>query len=141
MEPVSASGSKELFQVRRLSTDKHLTLKTKEAIKLLGLSCRVCHSKGWRRCTFLFLPDFVAKSQNPCVYDPHFKEFIIPSLADFVDGDRDTMLLYPTKTIKRYLSRMEQFKLECSSLFISMTKGKKQISLNTILFWIRSVVS
>ena len=49
--------------------------------------------KGWRSCTFSFLPEIVAKTQNLSVYDPHFEEFTVPSLADFVDGDRDEMLL------------------------------------------------
>ena len=34
-------------------------------------------------CTFSFLPDFVAKTQNPSVPDPQFDEFMVPSLDDF----------------------------------------------------------
>ena len=34
-----------------------------------------------------FLPDFVAKTQNPSIPDGHFVEFFIPSLDDFMDGD------------------------------------------------------
>ena len=51
------------------------------------------HLKGRRSCTFLFLQDFVAKTQNLSVYDSRFEEFMMPSLSDFVDGDREEMLL------------------------------------------------
>ena len=57
--------------------------------------------EGIRSCTFLFLPDFVAKTQNPSVYDPCFEEFTVSSLADFVDGDRYKMLVCPIIAIKR----------------------------------------
>ena len=58
-----------------------------------SLSYQVCDLKGWRFYTFSFLPEFVVKPQNSFAYDQHFKEFAIPSLTDFVDGDRDEMLM------------------------------------------------
>ena len=36
---------------------------------------------------------FVDKIQNPSVLDFHFEEFTIRFMKDFVDGDRDEMLL------------------------------------------------
>ena len=108
------------------SSDKHLTWKTcfpvvlpsaKRVSELHGLSYIIVrYSRGWRSCTFSFLLDFVAKKQNLSVYDSCIDEFTLPSLADFVDGDRDEMLLCPIRTIKRYLIRIEQFKSTCSSL-------------------------
>ena len=41
------------------------------------------------------------------VYEPLLEEFMIPSLADFVDGDRDKMSLCTIRAVKRYLSRTE----------------------------------
>ena len=107
---------------------------------------QVCHLKGWKSCSFSLVPDFVAKTQNPSVYDSCFKEFTVPSLVDFVDGDRNEMLCclirsILSKDIKRYLSRMEQFRPECSALFFLITKRKKRVSQNTISFFIRSVIS
>ena len=34
-------------------------------------------------------------------YDLHFEEFLVPSLVDFVGGDRDEMLLCPIRAIKK----------------------------------------
>ena len=83
----------------------------------------------------------MAKTQIPSVYDSLFEEFTVPSFAEFVDGDRDGMLLYPIRIIMRYQSRTKQFMPECSRLFVSKTTRKKQVSKNTILLWIRSVIS
>ena len=38
---------------------------------------------------FLFCHDFVANTQNPLIHNPRFEGFSIPSLDDFVGGDRD----------------------------------------------------
>ena len=102
----------------KLSTDRHLTWKTyvllalplaKWVCKLLSLSYWGHYSKGWRSCTFLYLPGFIPKMQNLSVYDPGFEEFTNSSMADFVDEDRDKMLLCPIGAPKKYLSRTEQF--------------------------------
>ena len=77
------------FELLKLASDKHLTWKmsfllafasAKRDIELYGLSFRVRHSLGWRSCTFSFLPDYVAKTQNPSVPDHRFGEFMVPSL-------------------------------------------------------------
>ena len=85
------------YKPLKLSVDKHLTWKScfllalaspKLVSELHGFSCQVCHWKEWRFCTFCFIPGFVARTQNSSVYDSIFKEFTIPSLADFVDENR-----------------------------------------------------
>ena len=84
------------FGPLKLVSDKHLTWKTsfllalaqaKKVSELHSFSSCVCHLRGWRSCTFFFLRDFVAKTQNPSVHDPQFEEFTVPSLDDFVDSD------------------------------------------------------
>ena len=121
------------YEPLKLSVDKHLTCKNlflllftsgKQVNELHGLPDRVRHLKGWRSCTFSFLPDFMTKSQNPSAYDPHFEEFTVPSLADFADEDRDKIFLCPIRIIKR----TEQFKPKCSSFFVSMIRRKKWAS-------------
>ena len=72
-----------------------------------------------------FLSDLVVKTQNPSVYDSFFEEFAVPSLTEFVDDDRDKILLYPIKMFNRYLSRMEHFIPVCPGLFVSVTEGQK----------------
>ena len=78
----------------------------------------------------------MAETQNLPVYDSHFEKFIVSSLSDIVDGDRDKMLLCPIGAVKKYLSRTEQFRPERSSLFFSAIK-KEWVPQNTILFWIK----
>ena len=97
--------------------------------------------QGWRSSTFSFLSNFMAKILNPSVYDPRFEEVTVPSLANFVDKDRDEMLLCRVKALKKYFSRMEQPRPACFALFISMIKSMKWVSQNTILFWIRLLIS
>ena len=113
------------FEPMKLSLNKHPSCKTcsllslasgKQVSELHGLSYRVCHSEGWRFCTFLFLPNSTAKTLNPIVYDKLLEAFSVPSLADFVD-DRDEMLLCPIRALKKYLSRMEQFRPKCFAFF------------------------
>ena len=106
-----------------------------------AFSIRCITLKRRRSCIFSFLPDFVAKTQNPSVYEPCFKEFTAPLLADLLDEDRDEMLLCPIRALKRYLSGTEQFRLECPSLFVSKTKTKKRVSQNVISVWIIWVIS
>ena len=89
-----------------------------------GLSYWVCISKSWRSCTFLFLPNFVAETQNHSIYGPHLEELTVPSLADFVDGNRDEMLLFPNRTLKRYLTIAKQFRPECAALVSSSRQLK-----------------
>ena len=133
-----------------MASDKHLTLKmslllalasAKRVSELHGLSFRVRHSRGWKSCTFSFLPDFVAKTQNPSVPDSHFEEFSVPVLDDFVGDDRDGLLLCPSRALRKYLSRTEQYRPGIEYLFISMGGRKKRVSCNTISFWLRSVIS
>ena len=89
--------SRPPFEPFKLASDKHLTWKTsfllalasaKRVSELHDLSSRVRHSQGWKSYTFSFLPDFVAKTQNPSVPDSCFEEFSVPSLDDFVGDDR-----------------------------------------------------
>ena len=88
------------FEPQKLASDKHRTWKTSFLLALAsakmisefhGLSFHVHHSCGWRSCAFSFLPDFVAKTQNLSVLDPRFDEFMVPSLDDFVIGDRNEL--------------------------------------------------
>ena len=57
---------------------------------------------------FSFASDFVAKTQNLSIHEPWFEEFTIPCLDDFMDVDRDEMLLCSIRAFRKYLSSMEQ---------------------------------
>ena len=133
-----------------MASDKHLTWKmsfllalvsAKRVRELHGLSFRVHHSHSCRFWTFSFLPDFVAKTQNPSNPDPRFDEFPVPSLDDFVNSDRDELLLCPIRTLQKYLSQTKQYYPDIEGLFIFAGMRKKRVSQNTISFWLRSIIS
>ena len=90
---------------------------------------------------FFFLPDFIAKTQNLSVPDPHFDEFTVLSLDNFVDGIGDEFLLCPIRALRNYLSRMEQYHPGIECLFMSTGVRKKTVSRIPISFWLRSVIS
>ena len=60
------------------------------------------------------------------VHDHRFEEFTIPSLDDFVDGDRDELLLCPMRALKKYPSWMEQYLPDISNQFVSATEKDEQ---------------
>ena len=104
----------------------------KRVSELHSLSFRVRHSCEWKSCTFSFLPDFVAKTQNPSVPDSRFEEFSVPFLDDFVEDDNDELLLCPTRALQKYLSRTEQYRPGIEGFFVSTGRWKKRVSRNTI---------
>ena len=81
---------------------------------------------GVREHSLIF--DFIAETQNPSIHDSRFEEFTIPSLYDFMGGDRDELLLFPNRALRKYISRTEQYCPGISNLFASTTKRKKQVS-------------
>ena len=137
------------FEPLKLASDKHLTWKTsfsvalastKRASELHCLSFCVRHSRSWRPCTFSFLTDFVAKTQNPFVPDSRFDDLLIPSLDNFVDSDRDELLLIPVRALCKYLPGLSNILLILEGLFISTGTRSKRVSRNTIYFWLWSVI-
>ena len=78
----------------------------KRISELHGLSYQVRHLKGWKPCTFSFVPDFIAKSQNLSILDPRFEKLIIPLLTDFMGGDRDMMLLCTCFVLRSTLAQL-----------------------------------
>ena len=83
------------FEPLKLASDKLIwkefflfaLASAKRISELHGLSFCVRHLHGWSSCTFSFLPDFMAKTQNPSVPDSRFDEFSVPFLDDFIGSD------------------------------------------------------
>ena len=94
------------------------------------LSLQVKHSKGWRSCTLSFVSDFVAKTQNPSVYSSHSEEFVIPPLADFVDGDGQDFLC-PIRAVKRYLSRQNSSGLCALGCLVQLLRRRRNVCPKT----------
>ena len=137
------------YEPLRQASLRDVTLKTvfllalasaKRIGELHGLSFQVRHSRGWNSLTFSFVPDFVAKNQDPSVFDPKFESFSIPSLRDFSGGEQDEMLLCPVRAVRQYLRRTRSFRPEFPRLFLSTGLRRKMVSRNTISFWIREVI-
>ena len=89
---------------------------------LHGLLFWVHHLRGWRSCTFSYLSNFVAKTQHPYDHYPRFDEFTIPSLDNFLVGDRNTLLLCPIRALQKYLTMTGQYFPDISGLFISTSR-------------------
>ena len=83
----------------------------------------------------------MAKTQNPSVPDSHFEEFSVLSLDDFAGGDRGKLLLCLIRALRKYLTRMEQYRPGIEGLFVSTGRRKKWVSRNTISFWLRLVIT
>ena len=78
-------------------------------------------------CTFCFVPDFVAETQNTSIHDPRIEKCRTPSLDDFVDGDRRAVAV-PYQIFEE-IPVMDR--VHCpgiSNHFISTTKRKKRVS-------------
>ena len=89
---------------------------------------------------FCFVPDFVAKTQDPSFFDTRYESFTIPSLRDFTDGDPDEMLLCPVRAVREYLRRTRGFRPELPRLFLTTGFKRKVVSRNTLSFWLREVI-
>ena len=98
----------------------------KRVSELHGLSFHVWHSLGWKSCTFSYVRNFVANTQNPSLHDPRFNEFTALSLDDSVSGDRDEFLLCPIHVLRQYLAWTEKYHPGVPDLFVSTSKRKKR---------------
>lgn len=84
---------------------------TKRVRELHCLSCVIPHLEGWSSLSPQFVPEFVAKTQEPSVPDLRFKRFSIPSLKDFVRGDK--MVLCLVRAVRHYLKRTASLRPRC----------------------------
>ena len=75
-EPLGSADERFLAQ-------KALVLIALASAKRIGelhaLSYRVSHSRAWGEASFVFVPDFVAKTQDPSSQDPRFDSFTTES--------------------------------------------------------------
>ncbi|XP_068250260.1 uncharacterized protein [Palaemon carinicauda] len=135
------------FEPLKDIVDRDLTLKTvfllalasaKRVGEIHGLSYEVSHSKGWRELSFRFVPSFVAKTQNPAVWDPKFEGFSMPAIP--WTGSPEDLKLCPVRAVRKYLERTANLRPGIKNLFVSTGTTKKQVSKNTISYWLRQVI-
>ena len=80
----------------RFLAQKTLVLLALASAKRIGelhaLSYRVSHSRAWGEVSFVFVPGFVAKTQDPSSQDPRFDSFTIPALPKARDNPNGRLL-------------------------------------------------
>ena len=96
----------------------------------------VSHSMGWEEVSF----GFVAKTQDHSSLDPRFESFTVPALPKSSNSPNGR-LLCPVRVVKCYLARTTQHRPRCERLFVTSGRIKKEISKNTVSFWLRKVIS
>ena len=127
-------------------SERHLTFKMcyflEESVSFMAIR-KVNHLRPCSSCTFSFASIFVTKMQNLALMEIHFDEFTIPCLKDFVDRNREEVLLCPVRarTVGCYLLSVDQHHLTCIDFYIFTGRKKKFVARNTISFWLRSVIS
>ena len=90
--------------------------------ELQGISYRVSHTRGWGQISCAFVPEFVAKTQDPSVPDSRYEGFSIPSLGVSGARDRDRRLLCPVRAVRYYLDRTSVHRPHLRRLFLFVTR-------------------
>ena len=80
------------------------------------------------------------RGQNPGPVLPRFESFTIPALLKSRDSPNGR-LLCPVRAVKYYLACTAQHRPRCERLFVTSVRTKKEISKNTVSFWLRRVIS
>ena len=128
----------------RFLAQKTLVLIALASAKRIGelhaLSYRVSHSRAWGEVSFVFVPGFVAKTQDPSSQDPRFDSFTIPALLKARDNPNGR-LLCPVRAVKLYLRRTAPHRPACERLFLTTGPNPKEIAKNTISFWLRKTIA
>ena len=107
--------------------------------ELHALSYCVSHSRAWGEASFVFVPGFVAKTQDPSSQDPRFDSFTIPALPKASDNPNGR-LLCPVRAVKLYLRRTAPHRPTYERLFLTTGSNPKEIAKNTI-FWLRKTIA
>ena len=90
--------------------------------------------------SFSFVPGFVAKTQDQSSFDPWFENFMVPTLPKS-SSSPNRRLLCPVRAVKCYPNRTSQHRPRCERLFVTSGRTRKEISKNTVSFWLRKVIS
>ena len=108
--------------------------------ELHALSHRVSHSRGWGEVSFTFVAGFVVKTQDPSSSAPQFEGFSVPALPNS-STNRNGRLLHPVRAVQCYLDRTAAHRPRCERLFVTAGRIRKEISKNTVSFWLRKTIS
>ena len=90
--------------------------------------------------SFSFVPGFVAKTQDQSSLEPRLENFTVPTLPQ-PSSSPNGRLLCPVRTVKCHLNRTSQHRPRCERLFLTSGHTRKEISMNTVSFWLLKVIS
>ena len=146
---VLQSLTRVLYEPLRTSDERFLAKKTLFLLALASakwvgelhvLLHRISHARGWGEVSFTFVAGFVAKTQDPSSSAPQFEGFSVPALPNS-STNCSGRLLCPLWAVRCYLDRTVSHRLRCERLFITAGRSTKEISKNTISFWLRKAIS
>ena len=90
--------------------------------------------------SFSFVPGFVARTQDQSSLDPRFENFTVLALPKS-SSSPNGRLLCRVRAVKCYLNHTSQHRPRCERLFVTSGRTRKEISKNTVSFWLRKVIS
>ena len=108
--------------------------------ELHALSYRISHSRDWGGASFTFVASFVAKTQDPSSSAPRFEGFTVLALP-YSSTNRNGRLLCPVRVVRCYLDCTTAHHPRCEQLFVTARRIMKEISKNTVSFWLRKTIS
>ena len=98
------------------------------------------HSRGWGEVSFTFVAGFVAKTQDPTFSAPRFEGLTVPALPN-PSTNCNGRLLCPVRGVRCYLDHTAAHGPQCEQLFVTAGRIRKEISRNTVSFWLRKMIS
>ena len=108
--------------------------------KLHALSHHISHFRDWGEVSFTYIAGFVVKMQDPSSSAPRFEGFIVPALPN-TSTNHSERLLCPVRAVRCYLDRTAAHRPRCERLFVTAGRCTKEISKNTVSFWLRKTIS
>ena len=138
------------MKVNKMLDLKHLTFKTvflialasgrraSEITNLSGIKGDISTTSKGALC-LKFLPEFLAKNQNPDDISPHI---LIPPLSAVVDHKSEDLALCPVRALKEYRARTERFRAPSQrALFMSLNLNhSKDITRATLSRWLKTTI-
>ena len=90
--------------------------------------------------SFTFVAGFVVKMQDPSSSAPPFEGFTVPALPNS-STNRNGRLLRPVRAVRCYLDCTAAHRPRCGQPFVIAGHITKEISKNTVSFWLRKTIS
>ena len=90
--------------------------------------------------SFILVAGFVPKTQDPSSSAPRFEDFTVPALSN-LSTSHSGRLLCPVRAVRCYLDCTAAHRPRCERLFVTAGRSTKEISENTVSFWLQKTIS